>query len=266
MRGNIIMLKLFFAVTAFLTILAPAYSGIIMTCSEESLISRILIEGDRLRIDIAEDGDGREGNLIFISETAVSRLIIIDNQESSYYEITSGDMERIKGQVAEALKVIKELMEGMEDHGDEAIPLVRSLVPPEYAGLVDMIDVEQKVLRPESGIRAGEWVVDRYEVYQDGKKITEALFAGVEQFGLGARDFEVLREFDEFLEIPAPGMVPGFLISEVDDENLIPLRIAEFGEDDAKTLTLEIREFREDEINASEFDVPGGFERQELSF
>ncbi len=260
------MNKIFLAAILFLAFIIPSYAGIIMTGSEESLISGILIEGGRLRIDMARDEEGREGKLIFRREREMSRLIIVDNLENSYYEITSGDMELIKGQVAEALKVIKELMEGMEEQGDAAIPLVQSLVPPEYAGLVDMIDVEKEVILRESDIRMGDWLVDRYEVYRNDKKITEALFAGLEQFGLKARDFQILREFDEFLEIPAPGMVPGFLISEVGDDNAIPLRIAEFGDDEAITLTLEIIEFRQDGINASEFDVPGGFERRELSF
>ncbi len=264
MRKNF-MLKIVFFLLACLVSLPNLHSGIVMTGSEESRISSVLIDGNLLRIDLAADEDGLEGSLIYGRDEDGDRLVIIDVSEKSYYVITSSDMEAIKKQVEEAVRMIEEMISEIpEEDRKEAEPILMGMVPPEYAGFFEMMNIEKEVVLKDRDVPVGEWRADRYEIFHNGEKVTEAWFAGAEQFGLGARDFEVLREFDEFLEVPAPGMVPGFLFSEVDVEDSFPLRIVDFGDDDERSLTLEIIEFRREQIDPAEFRVPEGYSRGAL--
>lgn len=258
------MLKFIFLLLVCLISLPELHSGIVMSGSEDSRIRKVLIDGNLLRIDLTSDDEGMEGSLVFNREDG-DNLVIIDVNEKSYYVITSADMDAIKRQVDEAVRMIEEMISGIpEDEREKAEPIIMGLVPPEYAGLFEMMNIEKDVVLKDKDIPVGEWRADRYEIFHNGEKVTEAWFAGAEQFGLEARDFEVLREFDEFLEVPAPGMVPGFLFSEVDAEDSFPLRIEEFGDDDESVLTLEIIEFRREQIDPAEFKVPGGYSREEL--
>lgn len=241
--------------------------GIVMESTAESRIRKIHIGGDSLRVDMAEDQYGAMGSIIFRKGAAGDRLIVIDKAENSYYELTSAEMEAIKAHVRQATDMIRKMLEGIpEDEREEAVPVIRSLMPPDYAGLVDMIDVEKRVVKEETGISVGAWKADRYAVYENERKVSEAWFAEAGQFGLSGEDVSILRDFDEFLEMPAPGIVPGFLLSEINGKGLLPVRIIEIGEDDARIVMVEITEFRKQELPPGLFDVPEEYEKEELDF
>ncbi len=250
-------------------VFSVADSGIVMTGSEDSMVRNIFIDGDVMRIDIihVEGEEKGRGHLIFRFDSAGSVLTVVDLEDDSYYEITSRDMQLVKDQVAQALKMIEEVLKNIpEDQREKSLPLIRGLIPPEYLGLLDMVDATQRVEKKQAGVRVGDWVCDVYAVYENDTVISRAWFADVGQFGLEIGDFRILEKFDEFLEIPAPGLVPGFLISEAGDGNSIPLKILEVDDDGTETSIVEVRQFSRQSINPSTFEVPEGLTKQELPF
>lgn len=267
--GAVIQRKNLKTATAIILCLAAgvfAFSeGIVMETTPESLIRKIYIGGDRLRVDMAEDQYGAMGSIIFRRRPDADRLIVLDKSEKSYYELTSVEMEAVKAHIEQAMEMIKEILEGIpEDEREEAAPVIRSLLPPDYVGLVDIIDVEKSVVKEEEGIMVGGWKADRYAVYENGNKVNEAWFVEAGQFGLSGEDVGILKDFDEFLEIPAPGIVPGFLLSEIGGDALIPVRIIEIGGDGERLVMLEISEFRKDELDPGLFNIPEDYTRGEV--
>ncbi len=259
------MFKLIWFLLLFFVASIPVHCAIVMRGSNESLISAVYIDGELLRIDIAESENSPSGMLVYRGNSAGS-LVIVDLYESSYYEITSTEMLAIKEQVARAVDIIKALIRDIpEEDREKAVPLIRGLIPPEYSGLLAMIDVEKRVVHEERNVRLGEWLCDKYSVYENSNKVTEAWFVSFEQLGVEKDDLKVLKDFDSFLEIPAPGMVPGFLISEVGYENGIPVRIVDLDDDGKAVPTLQIEKFSLEEVDRSVFEVPEGFKKQELS-
>lgn len=259
----------FFRLAFYLPLLLlPAVSaraGIVMASSGDSLIRSIYIDGDYMRMDMAEDGEDAGGKLIYRRGDEKNVMVIVDTAESSYYEITSEDMREIKKQIDEAVEMIRELLSQIpEDRREETEPLIRSLIPPEYSVFLDMLKTEKRVVKEKENAEISGYSADMYSVYRNDRKVTEAWFAGAEQFGLEAGDLRVLREFDEFLEIPAPGMVPGLLISEIGDDKSIPLRITELGDDGLRVNVLDVKKISSEDIPPSLFQVPEGFEKKEI--
>ncbi len=244
------------AIICFLAI-GAVETGVVLTGEEGTLVRRIFIKAHYIRIDMQDPEEGTSGRMVYRNIEGEKLLTVIDEEASAYYEISASDMDNIK-------KGLDDFIEGLKTALKEMPEENRKLLPPEYSEMLRMDKLTRRVVREKRGVEFGAWTCDEYVVYQNGAKMSKAMVVDVKQLGLSSGDFNMLREIDEFIKTPAPGLVVGFMSSDIKDRNVVPVKIVEFDGEVEGAVSLSIKSIQKQKIAPSVFDVPGNMKRKEL--
>ncbi len=134
-----------------------------------------------------------------------------------------------------------------------------------FPGL-SMAQAPKPEYRAAGSDKVGQWACMKYEAYVGQQKTAEICTVDPKEFGLTAADFDVARQFAEFMKSLMPEGADRLLVNGTPDAqgfSGIPVRRISF-RNGAVESTSEMTEFRREAFPASTFDVPAGFRKEAM--
>ena len=175
------------------------------------------VEANRVAIE-SNDG-GRQMTMVYLADGNVMRMI--DHSKKTVREISGDELEKMMGQVNEAMAKMQEQLENMP-------PQQRAMMEKMMSGRMQQAmggAAEKPVYKRGSGsAEIGGHACDWYEGYRGEKMFAMLCAADWSELDLRASDFAVFRKMAEFLTKLAPNMADMARVGAEDwqDQNLFP--------------------------------------------
>jgi ABC-type dipeptide/oligopeptide/nickel transport system ATPase component len=197
-------LKFFFSAVVFAIVMfGSAGAGVLITVENRALegtgpklvVSKIAIDGKRVRIDHEEaDGSGR-GSVIYRGDR--KQMIVLDHRGNSFQIITQDSMKAMNQQM-------KTVMKQMESRLAQLPPAQRKMM--EQMMQHQMPQAASPPIKPpttevrKTGAkkRIKGYPTNQYEVYQNGNRVREMWVADWADAGVIREDFLVFKEMHQF--------------------------------------------------------------------
>lgn len=261
-------LKLFTTIALLFTTQTLHAQGILLVQQEtrdgKSSTNQIQIDKTRMRAE--SQASGERAAFLFDATTQVARLINFDKK--TYTEITKAQLEQM-GQQMSAMQ--KQMDEQMKNMPPEQRAMVEQMMRgrggmPGMPGMGAAAQMPRMQYRQTGSDKVGQWACTKYEAMRGQEKVSELCAVDPKEFGLTPADFEVAKQFAEFLRTLMPqGGEQAVVYGTNEDQGFsgIPVRRSNFA--GGKVIsTTEIKEFRRETFPASTFDVPAGFTKQSI--
>jgi hypothetical protein len=256
--------------TAFLVgiclLISPLYAadGILLvqkeTGSSGVRTNQIQIEKDRMRIENSGSGERQA----FVFNGAKQVLWIINFDKKTYNEMTKEEIDRLGGQMTDAMATMKAQMEErMKNMPPEQRQRMEEMMRGRMPGGGAMPSLAKTDYRKVGTERVGKWTCDKYEGYQNNQKKSEVCTVDPKDLGFTASDFEVTRQLAEFFKKLMPQNADQmFSIGKSEDQGFsgVPVkRVVYMGQQQTVS---EVTDVRRESFPASTFEVPSGFQKQ----
>ena len=200
-----------------------AGQGVIMKQSTEDMksgrksVNTSYVEANRVAI---ETNDGaRDMTMVYLADGNLIRMI--DHSKKTVQEISGAELEKMMGQVNEAMAKMQEQMKNMP-------PQQRAMMEKMMGGRMKqaMGGVAEKPVykRGDGSTQVGGHACDWYEGYRGDKMFAMLCAADWSEFDLRASDFAVFRKMADFLTKLAPGMADMARVGADDwqEQNMFP--------------------------------------------
>lgn len=216
------------------------------------------IERQRMRVEsIAASGEKQ----VFMFDGPKQTLWIIDFGKKTYNEVTKADVDRMAGQMADAMAKMQEQMQNLppaQRAQMEAVMQGRGMM----AGLAAALPKTE--YRKTGTDKVGQWTCDKYEGFQKEQKVSELCTVDPKAFGLTPADFEVSRQLQEFFQKLMPQNAENlFRLGAPEQQGFsgVPVRRTSFGQRQSVT---EVTSVSRGPIADDLFVVPAGFQKQAM--
>jgi hypothetical protein len=245
------------------TYLPPLHAGVLLKGTSESpgapdetSEQNIYVDVDRMRVEM----EGKNESQVIIFRMDKEIFWVIDDSRKTYIEITRQDLEEMKREMDEAMKMFEEQMKNL---------------PPQQRQMMEgMMKDQMPAQAPEityekigSGEKVGSWVCDKYEGYAAGEKQMDVWAADWKGIGMDSGKFEVMKEMGEFFKDFNQDSAPLFFGSnegdEVDHPTGLPVKTVIYSGNNISHIT-EIKEIKEAEFSPSLFDLPDGLKKEKM--
>ena len=213
--------------------------------------NQIQIESTRMRAE--STGPGGEKRVVMFDGTR-QVMTLVDTEKKTYTEVTKDEMERVAGQLADAMA----RLEGL-----------RASMPPEQRAQMEAMmkgrggpNLAPMQYRKAGKGEAGKWSCDRYEGYQGEQKTAEICTVEPQALGVTVADFAVMQQFTGFFSRLFPDMSQQMfsLGSAAQGFSGVPVkRTFTAGGRDA---TSEIVEVTRQSFPDSSYAVPAGYKKE----
>lgn len=268
------------ALAATLTAATAAFGGVvIVTESEEGaaggdasagkepeLTGRMFVEGDRVRIQGTErDADSEaEGTVIFRPEPPA--LLVLNDDERSYVEITPADAKRVSSALDAARAQMEAQMAKMPP--EQRAMLEKAMAgfggaPPQAAATKS---APAKAVATGKSDEVSGFSCREYDVVRDGEKIAQACIAAWKDLGVSAADLAGLKKLAAFQRDMMASMKlgdmagdPGTEVFEVMEQvGGLPVRVrtTEAGE---QPTVMRVVAIEKKDLDPKLFEVPEGY-------
>lgn len=231
------------------------------------------IEGNLLRIDSAAGG-GRETSAIYRGDRRA--LVMLDHGRRQYVELDRETMESLAGQLSAAMRQMEERLAELPPEQRAA---VRKMMEQQMPGLAPGTDTAEKASTDirETGRRETVSGIPctYFEAWRGGEKVRELCVAGWGDVAAGREALAVFEDMGDFFEevmetfaesspqgrgaLPMPDN-PFQDLARVDGFPVV-VRLFEDGQVARETV---ITGIEESAVDPASFEVPAGYERQEM--
>ena len=244
---------------------ASAADGILIhektTTGGKTETHQIQIDQHRMRADTTT-GAGEKQAIVFDGTKKV--MLIINYDKKTYTETTQDEVNRMSGQVSDAMAKMQEQMKNLP-------PEQRARVEAMMAGRGGMagaagggaVKTEDK---KQASITSASGVATKYEGSRGGEKTIELWTVAPQTLGFTAADFAVTSDLQAFFGKLAPKNADSlFGIGSAADQGFsgVPVRRVTFG---PGASTSELLDVTRQTIPDSAFAVPDGFQKQASPF
>ncbi len=224
---------------------------------EENITSRLYLDKDRIRVEMGENETGDV--VIYRMDQRV--FWILNNQNKTYMEITEQDLKKMAGTMNEAMQNMQEAMKDLP-------PEQRAMMEEMMKGNLPAEKTRTTYKKVSSGEKVGEWTTDKYIAMNETDVVEEVWTAQPEALGLKKEDFAGLYKMSELFSqyfkdtdfyhpiILEDQAQPG-------DYSGLPLRIITYSRG-MKMHQTEVKEIKRQNFQASLFDLPAGYSKQEM--
>jgi hypothetical protein len=217
--------------------------------------NQIQIEKSRLRAE----NDTARGKQIIIFDGAAQVLRTINPDAKTYNEMTKADVDRLGGQMQDAMALMQEQMKNMP-------PAARAQMEAMMRGRGMTAEPAKTVYRKTGTDKVGKWTCDKYEGTRGGEKVSELCTVPPATLGFTPGDFEVTRQMAEFFAKLVPqGGDQLFKIGSPAANGFsgLPVRTVTF-RNGAPSFTSEITDASRQNFPDSIFAVPAGYTKRDL--
>jgi hypothetical protein len=237
-----------------------AASGLLIvektTVGDKPQIHQIQIESTRMRTE-SSGANGEKQVMVFDGTKQVLDIIYLDKK--TYTEMTKDDVEKMGGQLSDAMAQMQKQMANLP-------PAQRAQMEAMMKGRMGGAGAAAapKVQYKKTGTdTVGKWTCDKYEGFDNGQKTSEVCTVDPKVLGFAASDFEISRQLGEFFKKMMPASAGQmFSLGTVADQGFsgVPVRRTfTIGE---RQVTTEITEVSRQNFPDSSYAVPAGFEKQ----
>jgi hypothetical protein len=245
---------------------AYAEAGLVITSVNTSFndprdsgASTAYIGDNGMRIETRTQGE----NIIMIFRSDKEVFWIINTADKSYTEMTKKDIETIKGQMDEAMRMMQKEMKNMP-------PEQRALIEQMMKGKAMPVQPEKPVFKKVvSSVKANKWKCDTYEGYRRGQLTEEVCATSWKNLGIGQKYFRVMQRMSAFMSELSPDAASRFHIGSDAWEKEqgypgIPVRTISFSMG-KKVFQTEIQDVKQQQIDPSLFELPKGLTKQKFT-
>ena len=192
-----------------LSLVGTVRAGVLITVQNRSLdgtgpelmISKIAIDGNRVRIDHEEPNKSGHGSVIYLGDK--KHLIVLDHRGNSFQIMTKDSLKAMNEQLNQQMKTVMKQMESR-----------LAQLPPEQRKMMEQMmrhQMPQAAARtsrqkpPAADVRATGvkkkikgYPTRQYEVYQNGNKVREMWVTGWPEVGVKRDDFRIFKDMHQF--------------------------------------------------------------------
>ena len=217
--------------------------------------TEVQIEREHMRAEII---GAPGGNRIVTFDGPQQILRIINVEGKSYTEMTKDDADRMGAMMNAMMAKMKEKIAKLPP--EQRAKIEASMGP---GGLV--VGTARPEFRRAGTDTVGKWTCDKYEAFRNEQKVMEICTVDPKTLGLTPADFEISKSFGAFFEKVVPqgaDQVVGIGTIEKHGYSGVPVRRVMYR--NGKVLaTSDVIEVRRQSFDASSYDAPAGFRRQE---
>jgi hypothetical protein len=267
-RASVLVVVLFAAVAAGATLLSSATARAAVTIVVQNGATEapntLYLDGKRMRIDGTRAGGGRETSMIM--DGAGKRMLILNDTEKTYSEITQEDMKKMRVRVEAMRAQAEERMKSMP-------PEQRKKMEQMMGGMAGGPPAKEKDFKFE---KMGEkktvngFSCEMYRILVDGKPTEEDCVSPWSAGLIKVSDFEGLREFAESMMQGMGGNQKEqnwFLFKKRFDEFPgFPVTRVVIEPDGKRLPKEEVKSVKRGSIDAAKFAPPVGFTKTPSPF
>ncbi len=254
--------------------LAPALAGVVYEIEvkdheqsppkTESI--EAAVEGRHLKMGIASQGKGAQGEMIFRGDRR--EMVVVDHENESYTVIDEAAMAAIAGQVSSAMSQMQEALKNVPADKREMIEKMMKEKMPQQAPQRPTSELKRT---GDKGTQAGYPCV-KYEVLRDGRKVRELwvtdwsnIEGGKEVVGA----FEDMADFFRELMDSIPDFGQGGDMGDPAFEHMreiggFPVITREFGDDGQLEDESTLRSATRRDLDPDAFEPPSGYKRRSM--
>lgn len=215
--------------------------------------SQIQIEKDRMR---AETGNGM--TVIFDGPKQV--MWLVNDGRKSYNEMTKADVDRMGGQLNDAMARMQEQLKSLPPEQRAQIEAMMK-----GRGMPGMAPAQAKTEYRKTGSdKVGSWTCDKYEGSKSGQKVTELCTVDPKVLGFAMSDFQVAKQMMDFFGklVPA-GADSMFAVGSPEEQGFsgVPVRRITFSNGQQQSVS-EMSQASRQDFAASVFEVPAGYQKE----
>jgi len=217
----------------------------------------MFIEKDRLRMEMP----GEEENQTIIFRGDKNVFWVINNEKKSYFEMTQDDIAKLKAQMDNMQKMMKEQMKNMPE---EQRKMMEDMMPTNMS----TEKIEKPVYTKKAGgIKVGNWSTTHYEGTKQGKKSDDLWTVDWSEVGFKRGDFAVMTKMADFFSALSQEATDFMKIGSEDWEKEMgisgmPVRWVDYLEGGG-TNEGSIKEISQKNLESSLFELPAGFKKDQ---
>ena len=223
-----------------------------------AMTHQIDIDAHRMR---AESGGGPAGPRVFIFDGTRQVMLMVNEANKTYSEITKADVDALSGQMSAAMSQMQEAMKNMP-------PEQRARMEGMMRGRMGGPAAAAKPTYKKTGTgTVGKWTCDKYEGYTNGQKTVDLCTVDPKVLGLSATDFAVTKDFAEFFGKLIPsGAAQAFHIGSAEEQGFSGVPVQSIVTSNGQTVTSEITDVHRQAFTDATFQPPAGFQKTESPF
>jgi hypothetical protein len=220
--------------------------------------NQIQIEKDRMRAETVGQA-GEKQTVVFDGVKQV--LWLINNGRKSYSEMTKADVDRLGGQMSDAMARLQEQLKSLPpEQRAQMEALMKGRGMPGGSGAQP---AKTEYLKTGTD-KVGNWPCDRYEGRSNNQKTSELCTVDPQTLGFAMADFQISKQLMEFFRKLAPQGADSMFSIGTGDQGFsgVPVRRVSFNVNGQRQSITELSEISRQTFPASTFEVPAGFQKE----
>jgi hypothetical protein len=217
--------------------------------------NQIQIESNRMRAETTGPR-GEKQTVIFDGTRQV--LILVDDQNKSYTELTKADADQLGAQMSQAMAQIQKQLEALP-------PEQRAQIESMMKGRMGAAGgaAPKPIYKRIGTDTVGKWTCTKYEGYEGAAKTSEICTVEPRTLGLTEADFAVTKQFVEFFKQVLPAMATqAFVIGTVEQQGFAGVPIKRTTTVLGRQSTTEIAEVSRQTFPDASYAVPAGYQKR----
>ena len=225
------------------------------TSSGAPSINRIQLEANRMR---AEATGARGEKQVVIFDGARQVLLMIDDQNKTYTELTKADADALGAQMSQAMAQIQKQLEGLPP---EQRAQIESMMKGRMGGAGG--GAPKTVYKRAGTGTVGKWTCTKYEGFEGETRTSELCTVDPKTFGLGEADFAVTKQFIEFFKRVVPAMATQmFSVGSAEQQGFDGVPVRRSSTVMGRQVTSEITEVSRQTFPDTSYAVPAGYQKR----
>jgi Domain of unknown function (DUF4412) len=248
-------------VAAFCLAASPLFAadGVLIvektTTGGSTKTNQIQIEKERMR------AESDTQTVVFDGTKQV--LWLINDGRRSYSEMTKADVDRMRGQLNDAMAKMQEQLKSLPPEQRAQIEtMLKGRGMPAMAGAP-----ASKTEYRKTGVdKVGAWACDKYEGTRGGQKVTELCTVDPRVLGFAMSDFQASKQLMEFFGKLVPQGADGmFAVGTPEEQGFsgVPVRRIVFNNGQQQSVS-EVTQASRQNFPASVFELPPGYQKEAL--
>jgi len=242
------------------------YAGYVITVTEEfyapeisKTITRVYIEGNLMRMDFEDEG---QKQAILFNKSS-QEMWMINYTKGTYTKIDREKMREIysgaQSQISEAMEKMKAEMEKLPPEQRAMIEEMMKGQMPGQPGKVEL--PKREVKKVANNQKINKWVVDKYEIYEDGQLVQESWVVSPGKLAAAATVQPFFQAMANFWKDILPKVGDGemdlgmFITQEFNEIPGLPVLEKEY-ENGKLIRKMELQELIKQDIKPSLLEVP----------
>jgi len=190
-------------------------------------------------------------------------LWLINDGRKSYSEMTKADVDRMGGQLNDAMAKMQEQLKNLPP---EQRAQIEAMMKGRGMPMAGGAQAPKTEYRKTGTDKVGAWACDKYEGTRGGQKVTELCTVDPKVLGFAMSDFQVSKQLMEFFSKIVPqGADRMFAIGTPEEQGFsgVPVRRIAFSNGQQQSVS-EVTQATRQNFPASTFELPAGYQKEAL--